>query len=951
MVQIGDKVIDYNEDFQLYMTTRNPSIVMPPDASPLVNEVNFSVTRAGLEGQLLSFTIHNEKPELEEEKSRLLKQEEDLKVELAALEQSLLETLATSEGNILENVKLLDSLNETKVKSETIKEALQKSKELAVDIDSERQVFAPIAIQGSKMYFLIEDLKHVSHMYQFSLPVFLAQFKKILEVEGDGNSGVEQRISLLTQRLQQVVFRFILRSLFKADRLTFALHYVHGLFPDAVHSAEWALFRGESTVEPDARISVPAWISNDRMVATQQFLTVCPQLVSALGLENFGTWDRWHHSGTPEVKLPESVHSKLSAFQRLLTVQAIRPDRIESAMSAFVCEMLGMTSLAPASGQLMELYKNESSPTEYILMVTTPGADPSQELEEFASSVVGADNYASLPMGGDQAEAAITMIRSAAKTGGWVCLKNMHLVVGWIPELEKELNNLKPSDGFRLWLTTEPHRNFSVMLLRSSLKVTYEAPPGLRANLTRTYEGWAAPFIEQGAPMRAQLLFVLSWFHAVVQERRTYIPAGWRKFYEFSPSDLRIGCDILESAIARAEGKSVQWDYIHGLLELAVYGGKIDDVYDINVLRTYIENFFNIEVLSAHGASGKRLTRSVTVPNTARYTDYTELIAGLGHSDTPLLFGLPDNIDRAVQQVNANRVFSNLKHMLLSAVSLSGFDREQWRSELGPLLKLWSQLLNANKDVLSSPPAAGAGHATPIESFVLLESNVAFQTLEAINSSLHEVSEVIEGRSLLTPKVMEHAKSLMAGQVPEDWMEHWEGTEKVQPFMRLAVGKTAALRSTWLDRMASKTLLKNSVSLAQLFRPQNFLNALRQQAARSYKKSMDELTLITSTSLGDLDQYMYTTVEGLLLQGALLTDKLQEVSPDSPLLCDMPVIAMAWVPDTDAAGILGRLGHVAKIPMYTSPTREEMVAEIMLPCGSDASQWAISGTVVCLSGE
>ena len=136
---------------------------------------------------------------------------------------------------------------------------------------------------------------------------------------------------------------------------------------------------------------------------------------------------------------------------------------------------------------------------------------------------------------------------------------------------------------------------------------------------------------------------------------------------------------------------------------------------------------------------------------------------------------------------------------------------------------------------------------------------------------------------------MEHAKSLMAGQVPEDWMEHWEGTEKVQPFMRLAVGKTAALRSTWLDRMASKTLLKvirlsaachasdslccfqNSVSLAQLFRPQNFLNALRQQAARSYKKSMDELTLITSTSLGDLDQYMYTTVEGLLLQGASRT--------------------------------------------------------------------------------
>merc|ERR1712153_274438 len=126
---------------------------------------------------------------------------------------------------------------------------------------------------------------------------------------------------------------------------------------------------------------------------------------------------------------------------------------------------------------------------------------------------------------------------------------------------------------------------------------------------------------------------------------------------------------------ARAEGKSVQWDYIHGLLELAVYGGKIDDVYDINVLRTYIENFFNIEVLSAHGAGGKRLTRSVTVPNTARYTDYTELIAGLGHSDTPLLFGLPDNIDRAVQQVNSGLALITVAHFVFVRSMLTGCSR------------------------------------------------------------------------------------------------------------------------------------------------------------------------------------------------------------------------------------------------------------------------------------
>ena len=91
----------------------------------LESEVNFTVTKSGLEGQLLGVTIQNEQPELEQQKSKLLKQEEDFKVQLAALEKELLETLATSEGDILENVKLIESLTQTKETSKGISDALQ----------------------------------------------------------------------------------------------------------------------------------------------------------------------------------------------------------------------------------------------------------------------------------------------------------------------------------------------------------------------------------------------------------------------------------------------------------------------------------------------------------------------------------------------------------------------------------------------------------------------------------------------------------------------------------------------------------------------------------------------------------------------------------------------------------------------------------------------------------
>lgn len=59
MVQIGDKVIDYNEDFRLFLATRNPTPVIPPDAISVVTEVNFTTTRAGLRGQVINLLYVN----------------------------------------------------------------------------------------------------------------------------------------------------------------------------------------------------------------------------------------------------------------------------------------------------------------------------------------------------------------------------------------------------------------------------------------------------------------------------------------------------------------------------------------------------------------------------------------------------------------------------------------------------------------------------------------------------------------------------------------------------------------------------------------------------------------------------------------------------------------------------------------------------------------------------
>jgi dynein heavy chain 2 len=67
-------------------------------------------------------------------------------------------------------------------------------------------------------------------------------------------------------------------------------------------------------------------------------------------------------------------------------------------------------------------------------------------------------------------------------------------------------------------------------------------------NLQNAYDMWDEEYITRktaGGTARAQLLFIVAWFHAVVQERRTFIPQGWSKFHEFSYADLRSTADII----------------------------------------------------------------------------------------------------------------------------------------------------------------------------------------------------------------------------------------------------------------------------------------------------------------------------------------------------------------------------------------------------------------------
>merc|ERR1719281_2433116 len=120
LLKLGDQTINYNDDFKLYLTTklRNPHYL--PEVAVKVTLLNFMITMVGLQDQLLNIVVAKEKPELAEEKARLVIEGAENKKCLEETENKILHVLSTSSGNILDDESAIQILGSSKAISNEI---------------------------------------------------------------------------------------------------------------------------------------------------------------------------------------------------------------------------------------------------------------------------------------------------------------------------------------------------------------------------------------------------------------------------------------------------------------------------------------------------------------------------------------------------------------------------------------------------------------------------------------------------------------------------------------------------------------------------------------------------------------------------------------------------------------------------------------------------------------
>ena len=260
----------------------------------------------------------------------------------------------------------------------------------------------------------------------------------------------------------------------------------------------------------------------------------------------------WFLTSEPEnAHLPDEWDDVLNQFQKILLVRSLRMDRMVSCLMAFVVRTLGQKYVEPPVLDLNSVFKQSQSNIPLIFVLSS-GVDPTASLIQLAQKMKLTSKFKSLSLGQGQAVVARNLIQQGIKLGHWIFLANCHLSLSWMPELEKTVEALqftKVHSRFRLWLSSSPNPFFPISILQSSIKMTTEPPRGLKANLKRLYNLVTEDKFQacRAREKYKKLLFALTFFHAVLIERRKFEQLGWNTIYSFNDSDFDVNEMTLKS--------------------------------------------------------------------------------------------------------------------------------------------------------------------------------------------------------------------------------------------------------------------------------------------------------------------------------------------------------------------------------------------------------------------
>ncbi|RXW18442.1 hypothetical protein EST38_g7401 [Candolleomyces aberdarensis] len=960
LIRLGSQDIDFSPSFTMFLSTRDPSIEFSPDICSRVTFVNFTMTRSSLQSQSLDQVLKVERPDTEKKRTDLMKVQGEFRLRLRTLEKLLLQALNESSGNILDDDKVIDTLETLKREAAEITRKVEETDLIMKEVEQVTAEYLPLAQACSSVFFVLEQLNIINHFYQFSLRFFLDIFDYVLHHNPNlkNVSDYSARRDILLNDLFLVVYKRTSRALLYRDHLMLAVLLAQ------------VKLRGIEEIGDEIEFLLESGdgIHSTSSLSPQDFPFLTAEQVTRLDIfakhsifkpvhghliNNEERWVNFLQSTNPETDVPpawEPATPALEAIRSLLIVKCFRPDRLLQSTTLFTRAVFNIDLSSESTYELGSIVSNEIPSSTPVALVSVPGYDASYRVENLVKNT-GA-RFSSVAMGSQEGfTLADQAIATASRQGTWVLLKNVHLAPSWLGQLEKKLQTLNPHPNFRLFLTLEINPSIPVNILRQSRLIMNEPPPGVKANLVDSLRSIAPTRLSQGPAEKVRLYFLLAWFHAVVQERLRYAPLGWSKVYDFNDSDMSSAFGTIDTWLnsvsrgrANIDPATIPWDALRTLIKQSVYGGRVDSDFDQRILDSFVDSLFtpaayNVDFELVPSVAGEQL---LTSPDGTKLEHFLSWVQSLPDREPPSWLSLPPTAERVIAVAQGNELLSKLRKMRMLAddddeagaattTKSQGSQQPAWMRSLLERCKEWLDLLPQKFNMLPPQPAE---HQDPLYRLFAREGSIGRKLLDQVRKDLADVVKVCRGELKQTNHLRTLISSLTKGTIPDHWRRY-----KVSKSMGVS-GWIAnfARRLKQLDDIASLDSLSNvEVWLGGLFFPEAFITATRQAVAHRKKWSLETLSLCLD--IGRVNDPSAFVVDGLALEGASwMNDQLMLNDGEMVKLNPSQI---RWVQSDEA-------DKGVNLPVYLNSDRADVLFTINLPFDRSAGP-LVSMRAVCLT--
>jgi dynein heavy chain len=898
VIKIGDTVIPYHWDFRLFLTTQLPSPHYLPELCAKVTLLDFTCTPGGLEEQLLALVVAKERTELEEMKSNLVVQNSKNKRKLLEIQAKMLGLLENTDPNrLLDDLELINTLAQSNQMSQEIQLQVKESEATEAEIDKSRQAYRPVAYRGSLLFFCISSLFNVDPMYQYSLAWYISFFGLCID-NTPASEDLEQRLKSLIDTATTNFYSNICRSLFERHKRMFAFLLCFRVMQGygEIDDRELRFLIAGPTRMIEGANPNPSWITAKAWNEVKNLATL-----SAFSgfdksfVDHLSDWKEiFDASEAADAVFPGGWQDKLTLFQRLLVLRAVRPDSIPVAVQELIRVRLGQAFIESPQFDLSSSF-DDSTATTPLIFVLTVGADPFTDLVRFSEKKQFAKKFQSMSLGQGQGPRAEQKIAESMDRGLWLLLQNCHLAVSWLPRLEQVIEAIKPEEvnrDFRLWLTSMPSPEFPVSILHRGIKMTNEPPKGMRANVIRSMSRYDDKQLNDCKKSFEyhKLIYALCFFHALIQERRKYGPLGFNQGYDWTTGDFDISQKQLKMFLDLYD--SVPFKVLKFLTGEINYGGRITDDWDRRTLLSILDDFYTPDVMSdSYQFTENPAYKSLPEQGVKLYLG---AIREFPLNDPPDIFGLHANAEVTYQQGEAFAMFSNLLLVRTQVGGVVGQTREEAIYALATELLQDVPVEFDQKAVLEKYPQK---YEDSMNTVLVQQTEMYNKLLGVVQKSLKDVVKAITGVVVMSAELEAMANSMYDNIVPKLWEN--AGYPSTKPL------------SAWMpDLQARIKFFKDWVEygppvsfwISGFFMQQSFLTGIKQNCARRHQIGVDTISFAFEVmSEEDIkerpEEGVYIT--GLFIEGASWDRERKMLADPRPkeLFQEMPPIMLRPIGD------------------------------------------------------